>query len=398
MEKILILVSSSGGGHIAAGNNIKQALGLLNSDLDIRVVDSYDFIHPFKKWQYTKGWQLWTRYAPGLYRYLRDRSVKSPWMVKNLRRGFRPGAKNLAKYLEQEFKAKTIITTHAHAAGLVSILKEPPYKKDLYLAQVYTDFQFHAFYQSKQVDHYFAPAEWVAVQLRKSGSQAKVTASGAPIHPCFGIELDKTSLRKKIGIPLDDKPVVLVSRGSFGWGNKKNLEIVRLLASSNLPIHVIANAGKNIELAEQMYKITKENQKDRSTLRVLGWVNNMYEFMALADVYVGKPGGMQVAESLSQGTPLLVFDPIPGQEDANVKFILEQKAGSLIKEPSEVIKWLKKILTNKSLLWSYKKQASILGSKEGSVAIAKEVLIDNGITVNRDINLKTCLPGPPSTK
>ncbi len=398
-QKVLILYSSSGGGHLAAANNIAQALKLLagSNNLSVTVKDSYDFVHPFKKWQYTKGWQIATTFVPGPYRYLRNRVVHSERAVKQLKKGFKDGADKLGAYLKDN-PYDVIIATHAHAAGIAGILKDVPNNLNFYLAQVYTDYQFHAFYQNKNVDHYFAPAEWVAVQLKKSMPEARVSATGAPINVCFDQRFGPDEAKKKFGVARDNRLVVLVSRGSFGWGNRKNLEIVKSLASLDLPLHIIAHAGKNKKLAEKMFRIACRFKSGGSDIRVLGWVNNMFELMRMTDIYVGKPGGMQVAESLASQTPLLVFDPMPGQEDANVDFIVAQKVGALVKEPIEVVSWVKRFADSPELLWAYKKRASELGAPKAALLIAAQVLHDlNWSLTDKEPDLTTCLPGPPST-
>jgi processive 1,2-diacylglycerol beta-glucosyltransferase len=53
----------------------------------------------------------------------------------------------------------------------------------------------------------------------------------------------------------------------------------------------------------------------------------MHEFMAAADLMVGKPGGLTMSESLVKGLGWVVVNPIPGQEEKNAIYLLEQGAG-----------------------------------------------------------------------
>ena len=52
----------------------------------------------------------------------------------------------------------------------------------------------------------------------------------------------------------------------------------------------------------------------------------MDELMTAADLYVGKPGGLTTSEALAKGLPMVVINPIPGQEERNSDHLLEQGA------------------------------------------------------------------------
>jgi processive 1,2-diacylglycerol beta-glucosyltransferase len=52
----------------------------------------------------------------------------------------------------------------------------------------------------------------------------------------------------------------------------------------------------------------------------------MHEWMQAADVVVTKPGGLTVAEALACGLPLVIVNPIPGQETRNSDYLLEHSA------------------------------------------------------------------------
>ena len=51
--------------------------------------------------------------------------------------------------------------------------------------------------------------------------------------------------------------------------------------------------------------------------------------MDAADCIITKPGGLTTSEALSKGLPMIMSNPVPGQEDRNVEFLLN--AGAAIK-------------------------------------------------------------------
>src|SRR5579859_5190960 len=69
-------------------------------------------------------------------------------------------------------------------------------------------------------------------------------------------------------------------------------------------------------------------QKQRVTHRASGgFTTDMDEFMAAADLMIGKPGGLTTSESLIKGLGWVVVNPIPGQEEKNAIYLLEQGVG-----------------------------------------------------------------------
>jgi processive 1,2-diacylglycerol beta-glucosyltransferase len=52
----------------------------------------------------------------------------------------------------------------------------------------------------------------------------------------------------------------------------------------------------------------------------------MDEYMAGADLLVGKPGGLTSSEALARGLALVIVRPIPGQEERNADHLLEAGA------------------------------------------------------------------------
>ena len=72
--------------------------------------------------------------------------------------------------------------------------------------------------------------------------------------------------------------------------------------------------------------------------------------MVCADLAVTKPGGLTVSECLAVGLPMVLISPIPGQEERNADYLMEQgvavkahdavaleyKIGQLLAEPKRL--------------------------------------------------------------
>ena len=46
--------------------------------------------------------------------------------------------------------------------------------------------------------------------------------------------------------------------------------------------------------------------------------------MKIADIFIGKPGGMTISEAIACGLPMCVVSPIPDQEEGNSDHLLEE--------------------------------------------------------------------------
>ena len=79
-------------------------------------------------------------------------------------------------------------------------------------------------------------------------------------------------------------------------------------------------------------------------LEVLGFVDDLPERMAAADVVVTKAGPSTLAEAGAVGTPLVVYAHMPGQEVGNLDWVRARGWGrvalDLDRVPSAVMAWL----------------------------------------------------------
>jgi processive 1,2-diacylglycerol beta-glucosyltransferase len=110
----------------------------------------------------------------------------------------------------------------------------------------------------------------------------------------------------------------------------------------------------------------------RHRVHVLGYTERMREWMAAADLIVSKPGGLTVSEALASGVPLLVVDPIPGQESRNSDYLLENGAG-LRAAPKTLCAKLQGLLADRARLLSLRQAALLLGRPRSAEQAARAV-------------------------
>lgn len=98
----------------------------------------------------------------------------------------------------------------------------------------------------------------------------------------------------------------------------------------------------------------------------------MHELMAVADLIITKPGGLTSSEALAMGKPLLILDPIPGQEAANSDFLLERGAAAKVNRVEDLPFKVVQLLSSKKLA-ELSKAAGALGRPRAAIAICELV-------------------------
>jgi processive 1,2-diacylglycerol beta-glucosyltransferase len=79
----------------------------------------------------------------------------------------------------------------------------------------------------------------------------------------------------------------------------------------------------------QMSKTAGELPDGENRMVAVGFTKEMDQYMAAADALIGKSGGLTTSEALARGLPMILIEPIPGQEERNADHLLE--AGAAIR-------------------------------------------------------------------
>jgi processive 1,2-diacylglycerol beta-glucosyltransferase len=152
----------------------------------------------------------------------------------------------------------------------------------------------------------------------------RISVTGIPIDPVFAVPKDKVAMRAKHGLAADEA-VILISAGGFGLGPIEDL--IRALLPLSMPAQIVAICGRNEELCAALHGLADQLVPTaRVSLRVVGYTTEMDEYMAAADLVVGKPGGLTMSEALARDVPFVIVKPIPGQEERNADHLLEEGA------------------------------------------------------------------------
>jgi UDP-N-acetylglucosamine:LPS N-acetylglucosamine transferase len=158
-------------------------------------------------------------------------------------------------------------------------------------------FNISAYWGDPRADRVIVASEESRRNLLRFGVPAeKMTIIGRPVRQAFLNAPAKDEARERLG--LEDRFTCLVSFGGEGVGRNPRALILTLL-DSDIPLQVVAITGRNEALKEELKAL------GTGRLRVEGFVDNLAEYLAASDVFVGKAGPSSVYEALAVGRPVL---------------------------------------------------------------------------------------------
>lgn len=163
--------------------------------------------------------------------------------------------------------------------------------------------------------------------------------------------------------------------GEFGLGKTRTFEILDSLMKTSKDMQIIAIAGKNEKMKEKFDEIVQKNHAT-NRVRILSFTNQVPELMSISDVVVTKPGGMTTTESLASGLPMIIINPIPGQEEENAEFLENKGVGIWIKKEDDVSKILHNLFSNPHKLDEMKENTLLIGHPNSTKDICN-ILFNN---------------------
>jgi processive 1,2-diacylglycerol beta-glucosyltransferase len=268
-----------------------------------------------------------------------------------------------------EFDPDVVVCTQAFACGVLASWKAKTGQRRPRLVGVLTDFVAHRYWAHDQVDLYIAPNEATKQTLISQGVAAeRVSVTGIPVNEKHLRPVDRETIAKEFGFK-PGLPVLLVMGGSLGLGPMKS--VIRKLDKLPQPFHIVAVTGKNEELKE---RLERRGQKLRHPTRILGFCENVHELMRVAELVVTKPGGITTAECLVQQLPMIIINPIPGQEAKNTEILLRAGVAVQAIKSGDVAKFVDEFFRNPGKLREMRLAAAAMGRPTAAQDAAREIL------------------------
>ena len=323
---------------MSAANAVRVALREIDPAIHAPVVDSYKYAALVVSRVISDGYLQMVKTIPQLYRYVYDRAERATETGPFRAWAQQFTAGNLRPLIERE-RPDVVICTHAFPCGAMAEYKKlyadaPP------VVGIVTDFAVHGFWIHSNIDAYVVATDAIRESMFVRGIDPKrIAVSGIPINPRFmPSDEPRSLLRERLGLSLD-RQIVLMMGGGLGIGPLE--EMLRSLQSTPLPLAAVVIVGRNARVER---RVLASAESMNYPVRVLRFVDNVYDYMHACDVLVTKPGGLSTAEALCAQIPMVLCKPLPGQEERNAHLLVEWGAAVRVRKmdalPSALIQVL----------------------------------------------------------
>jgi len=365
-QKVLFLYISISSGHQKAAEAMISAMRGLDSETEGLGMDLFTHAYPMLGRVFAKAYLKMLEHAPQIWDYLYDNpdveeATREAREILNIL-----NARKIQRLLRQH-RPKALVCTQASPASLIAAEKRKG-RLDLPLIGVITDYGVHSYWLYEQMDLYLVATEDVKREIVSRGiPESRVRVTGIPIDPRFAERHNPAEERRRLRLDLR-RPTALIMGGSQGLGPLP--ELVAALRDHPTSPQLIVVCGRNRKAYRELYK---EYGQDPD-VRLIGWAKNVPRLMDAADVLISKPGGLTTSEALAKGLPMIIFRPIPGQEERNADYLLKNGVAERAGDLSELDPIMEKIFSRPEQLKRMSEKARSLGRPRAAWDAARYIL------------------------
>ncbi len=203
-----------------------------------------------------------------------------------------------------------IIITHPAITYLLLGTQTP-------LHVIVTDYTVNKLWTHPSICTYFIAHDQMKKKIQSLYPSAQCLETGIPVRPCF-YTTQRNNTNKYIKIPTYQGPVILFLTGGHGLADPT--ELIHALFVDQSPKTIFVICGKNQSLEKKLRRLIVPNH---ISYHCIGWVDTIDTYMRIATCIVTKPGGSTISECVALQKPMLLYQPIPGQEEENAHYTIQ---------------------------------------------------------------------------
>lgn len=368
-KQVLVLSASIGAGHVRAAEALCASATLHDYGASVTHLDTMAFVSPWFKKLYADAYLFLVNHCPAVWGHIYRRTNQSRrnGIFNRLRSVIeRMSASRLTKEIGMR-KPDAIICTHFFPAELLARLRRQGKITCPVWVQV-TDFDLHSSWVHHGLSGYFVANHEMAFLLQQQGlPMHAIHVTGIPVMPGFGQAHDRRECSAELGLS-PDRITVLLSGGGEGIGRLEDVAARLLLSDRNLQLVVLA--GRNGALLGKLQLLARDFP---GRLVPLGFTRQVERVMACCDFAVTKPGGLTSSECLVMGLPMVLSSAIPGQEERNADFLLEQGVALKAPDARSLEYRVKELINSPDRLDSMRAKAKALGREHAAWHVLNHV-------------------------
>jgi len=315
-KKVLLLYITKLSGHHSASIAVEKAINIIDADAEVLNINAFSYTNPIWESIINRAYMSVVRNKPEIWDYLYD-NPRVLTKVKKIREVVHRTNINKIKGLVTDFKPDVIACTQAYPCGMVADYKKVV-KHEIPLVGILTDFAPHSYWVYENVNSYIVPSNEAGHRLIGSGIlKERVKPFGIPVDPKYFSSSDKEKAIRELGLDASS-PIILIMGGGQGLGPIR--DILTELDTVRSKMQILVVTGTNKKLFSWI-----SSQKFNKKIIPYGYIDFVDKLMSVASLIVTKPGGVTVAEALSKYLPMIIVNPLPGQETMNTKFLVKEE-------------------------------------------------------------------------
>ena len=360
-RRFLLMHITTSSGHHRASCAIERTVKRVDPLAHTVSIDAFEYTSRFVRWAITRSYTSLIQHQPDVWEYLYDNPAVHQ-RVQHLRSLLHRYQAAKLERLLQMIRPDAIACTQAYPCGMVADFKKH-HHFPVPLVGILTDYAPHLYWFHETVDAYVVPSEQVKRRFLIQGIEAsKVKVLGIPIDETFLAPVDREAAARAFDLNLDH-PILPIMGGGGGFGQLR--DIVLNLDTLPYPCQLVVLAGTNRPLLAWL-----ESQRFRHRVIPLAYTDHVPQLMSIATLLVSKPGGLTTSEALAKRLPLVIVNPIPGQEAYNARFLLSQSAAVQATSPETVRQTVRDLLENPEQIDMLRRRNSELAHPTAALDIA----------------------------
>ena len=372
MPGILILHASLGTGHKSAAEALGAAFERLGEP--VRVEDTLAHCSPMVAKTLNTYYTQTSEKGPKLYKAFYEASDKGDFedafsMNRLMSIIGGPFLRELDTLVDS-VAPDAIICTHQIPLQLL-VARRQRGELNTLIYVVVTDFVAHSTWFAPEVTGYFVPSDLTRDMMCRRGAPVEnVCVTGIPVALAIADEKPISAMREQHNLP-NEKQLLTLFGGGLETERARNI-VVELLELTT-PATLVVVAGRNEELISALVGIHSSETVELIKHEKIDYVDDL---IAASDLVITKAGGLIVSEILARGTPMIIIDPLPGQEERNADLVAAAGAGVQLRMAEMVPAAAAFLIGQIDALMSMRRQAHRIGRPRAALEAAEKVLAD----------------------
>lgn len=321
--KILILTASAGNGHNSTAKRIREKVLQNNNTAEIKIVDTYkEYSSKLQAWIIEEGYFLACNKLLPFYNYFFKKTEKAS--EKNKKTNVHKNVRGLLHGIINEiysFQPDLIISTYIFNTVALSDLKKH-YEIPAKIMCMTLDYGISPYWEkgANTLDYMFLTGDYMIESfLEKGYKKEQLISSGIPVADQFANPIDRKKASEIVGLDPDMFTIVIMKASFFPI---KNRRIISELKKVEKPLQIVIVNGNNPKEKRDLDRRIKKANLHHKIFN-LGYTNKIAEYFSIAQLIVGKAGGLSTTETINAGIPSLIVDKLPQQEVYNKEHLIK---------------------------------------------------------------------------